>query len=250
VRFEGKVALITGGAVGFGRSFARGLAAEGAAIVIADIDLAGGDATVAELRAGGHRAIATRCDVADAQEVAAAVGAAVDAFGGIDILINNAGRHLLKYSQPFQTLTPEEIRGLFEVNVMGNIACTMAARPAMARRGGGVVVNIASISGHMGGSPYGVTKLAIRGLTMAFASELADDRIRVNAVSPGLTLTEAGAADFPDELVRDFAENKQLIHRPGTMEDVTKVVLFLCSDDAAFITGETVKVSGGFPLGI
>ena len=250
MRFKDRVAFITGGAMGFGRAFGRALAAEGASVVIADIDPDAGAVEAEHLASEGHRALAVRCDVAAEEDVEAAVAAATEAFGGIDILINNAGRHLLKYNQPFSALPRDEVRTLFDVNVMGPINCTLACRPAMQARGGGVIVNVSSISGHLVTSPYGVSKLAVRGLTTAFASELAPDGIRVNAVSPGLTLTEAGLADFPESMIEDFVHNRQLVHRAGTMADTVSLVLFLCSDDASFITGETVKVSGGYPLGV
>jgi NAD(P)-dependent dehydrogenase (short-subunit alcohol dehydrogenase family) len=96
-------------------------------------------------------------------------------------------------------------------------------------------------------SPYAVSKLAVRGLTVAFAAELAPDGIRVNAISPGLMATENAMEDLPKAMVDDFVQNRQLVHRLGEMEDIVKAMLFLCSDDASFITGETIKVSGGYP---
>ena len=111
-------------------------------------------------------------------------------------------------------------------------------------------MNVSSIAGFMATSPYGVSKLAVRGLTMAFATELAGDKIRVNAVAPGLMATENALADLPQELVDRFVGELQLVKRLGQMDDIAKTVLFLCSDDASFITGETIKVSGGYPLAI
>ncbi|EUA24086.1 short chain dehydrogenase family protein [Mycobacterium xenopi 4042] len=188
------------------------------------------------------------CDVADEQQVDAAVGLAIQQLGGIDILINNAGRHLTKYNQPFSVLSRDDIRELFEVNVIGVINCTLACRDSMRERGGGVVLNISSMAGFMNVSPYGVSKLAVRGLTVAFASELSPDRIRVNAIAPGLTNTENALADLPHGLVDDIVRERQLVHRLGTTDDVVSAMLYLCSDDSSFITGETLKVSGGYPL--
>ncbi|BBZ11249.1 SDR family NAD(P)-dependent oxidoreductase [Mycobacterium branderi] len=248
MRFRGRTAVITGGAIGFGRAFARALTAEGACVAIMDIDAETAERTVAELTSQGARAIAVPCDVADEQQVDTAVGVTIEKFGGIDILINNAGRHLMKYNQPFGMLSRDDIRELFDVNVIGIINCILACRDSMRDRGGGVVLNISSIAGFMNVSPYGVSKLAVRGLTVAFASELAPDRIRVNGIAPGLMNTENALADLPHALVDDIVRERQLVHRLGTMDDVVSAMLYLCSDDASFITGETLKVSGGYPL--
>jgi 3-oxoacyl-[acyl-carrier protein] reductase len=245
---DGKTAFITGGAIGFGRAFARALCAEGVAVAIADIDTDMAGRTVAELTEAGGQAIAVSCDVADEEQVDVAVAATIDRFGGVDILINNAGRHLMKYNQPFGVLSRAEVRGLFEVNVIGVVNCTLACRDSMRDRDGGVVLNISSMAGYMSATPYAVSKLAVRGLTVAFATELAPDRIRVNAIAPGLMNTENALADLPRSLTEEFVRERQLVHRLGTMDDVVSAMLFLCSDKAAFITGETLKVSGGYPL--
>ena len=178
----------------------------------------------------------------------AAVDAAIERFGGIDVVINNAGLHLMKYNQPFGVLSRKEIRSLFDVNVMGVINVTLACRDSMRERGGGVVLNISSMAGYMSATPYAVSKLTVRGLTVAFATELAPDRIRVNAIAPGLMNTENALADLPKPLIDEFTRRLQLVHRLGTMDDVVSAMLFLCSDEASFITGETLKVSGGYPL--
>ena len=118
----------------------------------------------------------------------------------------------------------------------------------MRNRGGGVVLNISSAAGFLSTSAYGVSKLAVRGLTVAFASELAPDLIRVNGIAPGLTNTESALADLPSSLIEDFVGELQLVHRICTMDDIVSAMLYLCSDKASFVTGETLKVSGGYPL--
>lgn len=249
-RFTDRVAIVTGGAVGLGLAIASSLGAEGAAVALLDVDQLAADAAASELAKAGHRALGIGCDVSDEASVEAAVARVRSEFGGIDILVNNAAKHLSKYNQPFSKLPRHEIRALFEVNLMGPVNCAIACRPAMAERPASVIINIASVAGHSVTSPYGVSKLAVRGLTTAFAKEFSADGIRVNAVSPGLIDTESAMRDLAPELLRDYVANRQLIHRPGRVEDVVRLVLFLCSDEASFITGETVKVSAGFPLEI
>jgi 3-oxoacyl-[acyl-carrier protein] reductase len=234
MRFDGKVAFITGGAIGFGRAFAWALATEGAAVVIADVDGPAGEVLAAELEADGKRAMSVVCDVADEQQVEAAVEATIDRFNGIDILINNAGKHLMKYNQPFSVLERDELRALFDVNVVGVVNCSVAARPSMAS--------------YLSATPYAVSKLAVRGLTIAFATEFASDQIRVNAIAPGLMATENAIADLPQQIVDDIVDDKQLIHRLGEMDDIVRAMLYLCSDESSFVTGETLKVTGGLPL--
>lgn len=248
MRFDGKVAFITGGGIGFGRAFARALSAEGAAVVIADIDGPAGQALATELEADGKRAMSVVCDVADEHQVQTAIDATVDRLGGIDVLINNAGKHLMKYNQPFSVLERDEVRALFDVNVIGVVNCSVAARSSMAARGGGVIVNISSMASYLSTTPYAVSKLAVRGLTIAFASEFAVDHIRVNAIAPGLMATENAIADLPQQIVDHIVDEQQLIHRLGTMDDIVQAMLYLCSEESSFVTGETLRVTGGTPL--
>ncbi|MBO0729807.1 MAG: SDR family oxidoreductase, partial [Acidimicrobiaceae bacterium] len=188
--------------------------------------------------------------VADEHSVQRAVDACTQQLGGVDLLINNAARHLKKYSRSFSSLTHDEIRGLFDVNVMGIVNCCLACRPVMSQRGNGAIVNMSSSAGYTANGPYGVSKVAVRGLTIAFARELAPDGIRVNAVAPTLTPTENVLAEFSEEEFETSVETRQLVQRRSTLDDVTRSVLFLCSDDAAFITGETIRVTGGVALSI
>ena len=244
----GKVAFITGGAMGFGYAFAEILGREGASVVIAEINMQGANDAVAKLQAQGIKAIAVECDVANEDAVNAAVAMAVAEFGGIDILINNAGLHLTKYNLPFTTLTRDDVRALFDVNVMGIVNCSCAAIDSMKSRGGGNIINISSMAGNMATSPYGVSKMAVRGLTMAFAKEFADAGVRVNAISPGLMATDSAMADLPADMVSMIINQMQHIHRQGEVEDIVNMMMFLISDKASFITGETFRVSGGASL--
>jgi NAD(P)-dependent dehydrogenase (short-subunit alcohol dehydrogenase family) len=248
MRFADKVVFITGGAIGFGRAFARAFAAEGAAIVIAEIDDAQAEQTAGELRDGGARALAVHCDVSDEQQVDDAVATTVSDLGGVDVLFNNAALHLSKYNQPFGVLPRDDVRRLFDVNVVGIVNCTIACRDSMSERGGGAVVNMSSSAADLSISPYGVSKLAVRGLTVAFAQELAPHKIRVNAISPGFMATENAIADIPADIVDKVVNEFQMVHRLGTMDDIVAAALYLCSDDAGFVTGETLRVTGGYPV--
>jgi NAD(P)-dependent dehydrogenase (short-subunit alcohol dehydrogenase family) len=118
----------------------------------------------------------------------------------------------------------------------------------MAARGGGTIVNISSMASYLSGTPYSVSKLAVRGLTIAFAQEFAPDHIRVNGISPGLMATENAMDDLPQEMVDQFVNHLQLVPRLGQMDDIVRALLFLCSEDSSFVTGETLKVTGGYPL--
>lgn len=244
--FTGKVGIVTGAGAGFGAGFAHALAARGAAVVLLDIDVGAAEGVADAIRAAGGEARAVTCDVADPDQVAQAI----DETGGLDILINNAGLHSAAYNRSFGELGHAAVRRLFDVNIMGVINCSLACRPEMARRGGGVILNIASIAAYPGLNPYGVSKLAVRGLTTAFAHEFAPDRIRVNAIAPGLIATDTIVADFPPELFAHFADTLQRVHRTGAVDDVVEAMLYFCSDRASFVTGETLKVSGGHPLAL
>jgi 3-oxoacyl-[acyl-carrier protein] reductase len=243
--FAGKVAFITGGATGFGRAFAQAFSAQGATTVLADIDIAGAKKAAADLHRKEAAAIAVSCDVADEQSVERAVRTAIDQLGGVDYLINNAARHLKKYNQPFSSLTIAEIRGLFDVNVIGIINCSLACRRSMSERGDAAIVNMSSSGGFTSTTPYGVTKLAVRGLTIAFASEFSSDRIRVNAIAPVMTPTDSLLAEYTEEEIEQSVSTRQLIHRRATTDDVVNAGLYLCSPKASFITGETIRVTGG-----
>jgi 3-oxoacyl-[acyl-carrier protein] reductase len=169
---------------------------------------------------------------------------------GVDILINNAARHLKKYNQPFSSLTHQEIRSLFDVNLMGIINCSLACKPSMSDRGGGAIVNMSSAGGYMSSTPYGVTKLAVRGLTIAFATEFSSAGIRVNAIAPTIIPTDGVLSEYSDMEIDQLVNRRQLVRRRGQLADVTSTMLFLCSEDASFITGETIRVTGGASLSI
>lgn len=243
-RFDGKSVIVTGAGNGIGREYAAAFAREGASVLIADIDAAAGDAVAEQIRAEGGVAYAHATDVADPAAVADMARRAEREFGGIDVLVNNAGVHLGR-SNETSTLPPEEWRHIFDVNVIGPVVAAREVRQSMAARGGGVIVNQSSMASHIaGGGAYGVSKLALNGLTVALAAEFAADGIRVVGIAPGMVGSDAVLDRLSDEH-KKLALSMQMLGRWGAVSDLVGTVLFLCSNDAGFITAQTIFVDGG-----
>ena len=246
---RGKVALITGGGRGFGKAFGTALAERGAHAVLADIDGTAAATAAAEISAKGGSASAVVCDVADEAGVAAMVDGVAGKHGGLDILVNNAGLHSAVYNRPSAELGIASLRRLFDVNVMGVYICSLAARPAMSGRDGAAIVNISSSAAYANRAAYGVSKLAVRGVTTQLAREFAADGIRVNAIAPGLIFTDTIRAELPrEEAARVMGQ--QILQREGEERDIVDALLFLVSSAASFVTGETLRVTGGFALSV
>lgn len=241
--------MITGGGRGFGKAFGEALAAEGAYVVLVDIDGVAAEAAAAGIRASGGQAMGCKGDVTDEAGMTALMAEAAKTNGGIDVLINNAGLHSDEYGQPIRKLGLAKLRRLFDVNVMGVANCTLAAVPHMAGRKGASMVNISSSAAHMGGSPYGDSKLAVAGMTITFGRELAAEGIRVNAISPGLILTETIANELPPA-TKERVKAMQWLEQDGAEKHIVDAMLFLTSPAAEFITGETLRVTGGMAAGI
>lgn len=249
--YRDKSVVITGGARGFGRAFGRVLTELGAKVVLIDRDGEAVESTAADIaRTTAGRCAGYQGDVTDEVRMLAVMAEVADSGHGIDILINNAGLHSQEYSRPVADMGLEKTRRLFEVNVMGTVTCTLAALPYMKRSKelqSASIVNIASSAAYQGGA-YGNSKLAVIGLTMTFARELAADNIRVNAIAPGLILTDTIKAEMaPATLDRILA--MQYLSQSGQEHDIVEALLFLASERARFITGETLRVTGGFSAG-
>lgn len=245
---QDKVAVITGGGRGFGKAFGAALSAGGAHVVLADIDGDAAAAAAAELTERGGSATGAACDVADETAVATVIDQVAKDHGGLDILVNNAGLHAA-YNRPFAELGLEKVRRVFDVNVMGTVICSLAAQEAMRGRPGASIVNISSSAAYANRTVYGVSKLAVRGLTASFAREFAADGIRVNAIAPGLILTDTVRAQLSaSEAERVLGE--QILRREGREQDIVEALLYLVSSKASFVTGETLRVTGGFALSV
>jgi 3-oxoacyl-[acyl-carrier protein] reductase len=247
--WRGRVAVITGGGRGFGRAFGAALAARGAQVWLLDIDADAATDAASFIRSQGGRAEGRSCDVADEARVAAVITEIGSAHGGIDLLINNAGLHSAAYNEPMAALGIDKLRRLFEVNVIGVAICSLAARNLMRGRAGASIVNISSSAAYASGTAYGCSKLAVQGMTMTLAREFAADGIRVNAIAPGLILTDTIRNELaPERLARITAQ--QLLPDAGDERDIVEAMLHLASPRARFVTGETHRVSAGYALTI
>ena len=243
-RFEGKVAIVTGAGQGIGEEYARRLAAEGAAVVVAELNAENGERVAKAITAEGGTALAVATDVADPASAAAMADAAISEFGGIDYLVNNAAIYHGMRLDLLITVDLDYYRHFMEVNMNGALYCTRAVYPSMQARGGGAIVNQSSTASWMGVGYYGLSKAAINGLTHALASELGGMNIRVNAIAPGITDTEGTRSIVPDEFV-DMLQQQMLIKRMGEPGDMASMCLFLLSDEASWITGQIFAVDGG-----
>ncbi len=246
-RLDGRVAIVTGAAQGIGAAFARAMAAEGAKIAIADLDT--GEAVVDELKAGGAEAIDVPTDVADEDSCKAMVARTVEAFGGLDIIVNNAAVFTTVERKPFDQISVEEWDKVLAVNTKGVWLCCKAAVPEMRKKKYGKVISICT-GRIFKGSPfflhYDASKAAVLGITRALARELGDDNISVNAIAPGSTMSEnvlkrtnwMGGGPQRTRATRAIKQDE-------TPEDLVGACLYLASADSDFVTGQTIVVDGG-----
>ena len=242
-----KVALVTGASRGIGRAIALRLAKMGYAVAVC-YHTAGDRAQelVEQLRAEGAAAAAFSCDVSDGNAVAAMVNAVVEQLGEISVLINNAG---IAQQKLFTDLTVEEWHRMIGVHLTGTFHTCRAILPSMLRRHDGVIINISSMWGQIGGScevHYSAAKAGVIGLTKALAKEVGPSGVRVNCVAPGVIQTDM-MKNFDEETLHSLAEDTPLM-RLGTPVDVASTVAFLVSDEASFITGQVIAPNGGMVI--
>jgi NAD(P)-dependent dehydrogenase (short-subunit alcohol dehydrogenase family) len=245
LRLEGKACLISGGGKGLGAAQARLFAREGAKVAIGDILEDEGRRVVAEIVEVGGDALFVRLDVTDDSDWGSAVRAVVSAFGGLDVLVNNAG---IYHRATVEETSVDDWDRVMAVNAKGVFLGTKAAIPAMRRSGGGAIVNLSSIAGLVGGpisTAYNASKGAVRLLTKATAVQYAEEGIRANSVHPGPTTTEMLRQILPTEELREARIDITPLGRFGSPDDVAYGVLFLASDEASFVTGAELVIDGG-----
>ena len=253
MEFAGRIALVTGGASGIGREVARQLSAKGAALAVADINFAGAEAVAAELVAAGGTAIAVEFDVADADQVSAGVVQTCRELGGLHILVHSAG---IGVERDFLDTSLEEWQRIIDVDLTGTFLTCQAAAREMVKGGYGRIVNLSSTAGLVGSATsavYSMTKGGVRLFTKSTAIEVRAQghNIRCNSVHPGATESPmqdhilATSNMSPDE-IKSYMETRNLLGRFGTARDIAKAILFLASNDSAFMTGSEVVVDGGY----
>ena len=247
-RLDGRVAIVTGGGGGLGSGICPALAAAGAAVAVAGRTKEKIDCVVAEIVAGGGRAIAVEVDIADRQSVETLTERVMSELGGIDILVNNAAVY---HRKPWTEITEEDWDQVLDTNLKGYYFCARAVYPALKASGRGRVINVASIT-FFGGVPflldYVASKGGIVGFTRALAREIGPDGITVNTLSPGAFPTDAEKIHPDPEGYTRFVLDHQAVKRRGRPEDIAQALLFLASDRAGFITGQTLNVDGGWVM--
>ncbi|WP_433467976.1 SDR family oxidoreductase [Spirillospora sp. CA-128828] len=239
MRFEGKVAVVTGAAQGIGEAYARALASEGASVVVADVHERGQGV------ADDIKGLFVRTDVSDPASAEAMAAAARERFGGIDHLVNNAAIFGTMKLDFLFTVDWDYYRKFMSVNMDGALLCARACYPHMQARGGGSIVNQSSTAAWQYSGFYGLAKVGVNGLTQQLAHELGGMNIRVNAIAPGPIDTEANRTVVPGNMSQKIVQDKMALKRMGSPEDLVGACLFLLSDEAAWITGQIINVDGG-----
>ena len=244
---KGKVAIVTGAAGGIGESYARALGQEGASVVAADLNDKGAEAVAAKLKSEGLKAVGAGVDITSLESARGMAKAATEAFGGIDILVNNAALMAEIPQAPLAEFPIDWWDRVMKVNCGGALICTQAVVPSMIERGGGKIINQSSGGAFIGGGAYGVSKLALVGLTAALARELGAHKINVNAIAQGAIETEAGFPAAPeDSPFRAMIQQATAIRASAPPEDLCGTMLYLASPASDFMTGQCLSVDGGW----
>ena len=249
MRLENKVALVTGSSRGIGREIALAMAREGANVLInysrsEDAALE----TVGEIEALGRQAIAVRAGVTERSEVEGMVAKAVEEFGRLDVLVNNAGGFPIK---PFALITDEDWDEVMDLDLKSVFLCSQAAMAVMRPKKIGAIINIASVSGLVGAVtmvPYSAAKGGVIAFSKALARESAPMGIRVNAIAPGIIETETAISVFPESALKAYTTYQVPLGRLGRPEEIVGLAVFLASDEASYITGQVYAVDGGFTM--
>ena len=244
MRFQDKVVVVTGAAQGIGEAYAKALAAEGAKVVVADLNADAGEQVAKQVEADGGTAIFVRTDVSSAESATAMVEEVTAAWGGIDLLVNNAAIYGEMAFDLLISVDWDYYRKFMSVNMDGALVMTRAVYPSMQARGGGAIVNQSSTAAYLYSGFYGLAKVGVNGLTQQLAHELGGMGIRVNAIAPGPTDTEATRVQAGDA-AKDIVRNSLALKRMGRVEDMVGACLYLLSDDASWVTGQILAVDGG-----
>jgi NAD(P)-dependent dehydrogenase (short-subunit alcohol dehydrogenase family) len=244
----GKVTIITGGGRGLGAALASGFASAGARVVIGDQDEQTAQASAASIRERGGLALATRCDITSESDVRALVDLALQTYGQLDVLLNNAGINIPK---PAEELAPQEWSRIVGVNLTGTFLCCQTGGAVMLRQGDGCIINICSVHGHVGSyvhkaAAYNASKAGIVNLTRSLALEWGERGVRVNGISPGALRTELMATRLANETYVQRTLDRLAIKRIGTPEDIVGTAIFLASPAAGWLTGQILAVDGGW----
>ncbi len=249
MRFNGKIAIVTGAGQGIGEAYAKALAREGAAVVVADINGEKGRAVAAEITSGGGRATFVETDVSSPESAEELAARTVSEFGGIDYLINNAAIFAGMRRETLLNVDYAYYKRFMEVNMNGVLIVTRAVYKHIAARGGGAIVNQSSSAAYEAGNYYKIAKTGVNAITIGLAKELGPMNIRINGIAPGPTDTMATQTSVPPERLQALLANLPL-GRIGTTQDIVNTCLFLLSDEASWVTGQIWCVDGGTVLRI
>ncbi len=246
MRLNNKIAIVTGGGSGIGTAICRAFSAEGASVVVADRNLPAAENVAQSLRDVGGNATAAEVDVGDGKKIAAMTEAAIDVYGRIDVLVNNAGARVIK---GLLQHTADDWDQMIRINLTGPFLCAQATIPHMLANGGGSIINLASIASFIGRPnrcAYVAAKTGVLGLTRAMAADLAGKNIRVNAIAPGMVASAFNQSFAEASDTGPAWAEENLIGRWGQPEDIAGAAVFLACEESSFVTGADIKVEGGW----